>query len=294
MKGKTKAKIFSCIKSTLQGLALVILAILLAICLRVFVFASYKIPSPSMEPAILPGEYILVNKLTLGPRIFKNFKFMDGEKIETKRFHGLRKVKRNDVLVFNFPYSDWNVLKMDPNMFYVKRCVAIPGDSFFIENGFYKVKGSTETLGCLKYQKEISLHGKEDFPSSTFNCFPSDEIHHWNMLNFGPLYVPKSNDHLTITEKNIALYKNLIQYETDKIISVKGNTIFLDGKILKSYTFKLNYYFMAGDYVFDSKDSRYWGLLPEDHIVGKASIIWKSRDPITGNYRFKRFFKAVE
>ena len=114
------------------------------------------------------------------------------------------------------------------------------------------------------------------------------------MLNFGPLYVPKANDHLTVTEENIALYKNLIQYETDKIISVKGNTIFLDGKILKSYTFKLNYYFMAGDYVFDSKDSRYWGLLPEDHIVGKASIIWKSRDPITGNYRFKRFFKAVE
>jgi len=291
---EAKTKALSLIKSTLQGLALVILAIALVISLRVFVFASYKIPSPSMAPAILPGEYILVNKLTLGPRIFKNLRFLGGGKMETKRFHGLRKVKRNDVLVFNFPYTDWNVLKMDPNVFYVKRCVAIPGDSFYIENGFYKVKGITETLGCLKYQKKISLHSETVLSYSSFNCFPSDKIHHWNMLNFGPLYLPKANDCLTISIENIALYRNLIQYETNETISVKYKAIFLNGKKLKSYTFKLNYYFMAGDYVLDSKDSRYWGLLPEDHIVGKASIIWKSKDSVTGKFRFKRFFKAVE
>jgi signal peptidase I len=92
---------------------------------------------------------------------------------------------------------------------------------------------------------------------------------------------------------NIKLYRNLIRYETGKEIELQGDTVYLNKKILPQYIFTKNYYFMTGDWVFDSRDSRYWGLLPEDHIVGKAAIIWKSQDMGTGKYRWKRFFRVI-
>lgn len=277
-----------------QGAIALISAIALALCLRIFVFASYKIPSPSMKPSILSGDYILVNKLVLGPRIFKNFDFLDSGKIETKRLWGLRDVKRNDVLVFNYPYSNCHKLEMNLNIYYIKRCIAIPGDSFYIDNGIYKVKNCPDSLGCYAYQQQLSKRSKKSFYKNVYRCFPRDKRYGWNIKNFGPLYIPRAHDSLSIDSKNIKLYQKLICYETDKTITIKGDTVFLDKIILTRYIFKQNYYFMSGDYVFDSKDSRYWGLLPEDHIVGKASIIWKSKDPDSGKYRFKRFFKAVE
>ncbi|MDD4921191.1 MAG: signal peptidase I [Bacteroidales bacterium] len=278
-------------KSILQGFAIVIGAVALALCLRIFVFDSYKIPSPSMEPSILSGDYVFVNKLILGPRIYKNFDFMDGKKVETKRLPGLRKVKRNDILVFNFPYSNWNVLKMDLNAFYIKRCIAIPGDTFYIDHGIYKVKGCKDTLGSYRSQSEF--YQQEYLSPVIFNTYPQDKVYNWNVKQFGPLYLPRAQDRITIDTLNIRLYRKLIIYETDKDISVKGDTVFLGDQIFTSYVFKQNYYFMSGDNVYNSKDSRYWGPLPEDHIVGKAAFVWKSKDPVSNKYRFDRFFKAV-
>jgi len=147
------------LKSILRNLwfavKLIGIAIVLAIYLRVFVFDSFKIPSPSMESAIIAGDFILVNKLVLGARVYKNFDFMKGGKVETKRLWGWREIRRNDVLVFNFPYSDWGKLDFDFNVFYVKRCVAIPGDTFYIDNGIYKVKNCSDTLGCYESQRKF-------------------------------------------------------------------------------------------------------------------------------------------
>ena len=257
-------------------------AILLAVCLRVFVFDSFEIPGSSMEPTILPGDHIFVNKLVLGGRVYKNFKFMKGGKVETMRFWGIRKVKRNDVLVFNFPYSDWNKLDFDLNVFYVKRCVAIPGDTFFIDDGIYKVKNCVDTLGCYAYQLHFSTIKKENIDPGVWNCFPYNETYQWNVRHFGPLYVPRKGDTLLIDSNNIMLYRNLIRYETGKEIDIQGDTVYLNNEVLQQYVFSKNYYFMAGDYAPDSRDSRYWGLLPEDHIVGKAAMIWRSKDRWTG------------
>ena len=90
------------------------------------------------------------------------------------------------------------------------------------------------------------------------------------------------------------LYKNLIEYETERTISVKNGIFYLGDSIIQSYTFLQDNYFMAGDYIFDSVDSRYWGLLPDDLVVGKASIIWKSEDMKTGKYQWDRFFKSIK
>jgi signal peptidase I len=219
---------------------------------------------------------------------------MDGEKFETFRVKGFGKVKRNDVVVFNFPYTDWNHLQPDLNVYYLKRCVAISGDTFSIEDGIYKVKNSSDILGNYENQYHFSQLQTEEVQSGNFYCFPLDDSYQWNVKSFGPLYIPRKGDTLAIDSRNILLYRNLITYETDKEISVHADTVYLADTPLLSYVFQQNYYFMAGDYVFDSRDSRYWGLLPEDHIVGKATVILQSKDRDTGKRRWERFLKAIQ
>lgn len=283
-------------KNIFQGVFVFLIAVLLAVFFRVFLFSSFKIPSPSMEPAIIPGDYIIVNKLIPGPRIIKNFFSREsGEELQFVRLPGKRDIQRNDVLVFNFPYSSWNKLEMDLNLFYAKRCVAIPGDTFYIENGIYKIQGLQEKLGSYVDQEKLSGIPDQDFRSKVWNCFPYDTVNYkWNIKNFGPLYIPAKEDILMIDSVNIRLYKNLIEYETGEIINVSNDKVFLGDSLISDYTFLMNYYFVAGDYVYDSQDSRYWGLLPEDHIVGKAILIWQSKDMHTGAFRWDRFFRIIE
>jgi signal peptidase I len=290
---RVKYSLKSFLKDLKSGLITFLIAILLAILMRVFLFASFKIPSPSMEPAVKAGDFIIVNKQIPGPRVYRNFKFKEGAKVETRRFKGIRKIRRNDVLVFNYPYTHWGKLEMDLGVNYLKRCVAIPGDTFYIENGFYKVKNVAEALGCLFRQEELAQKNQPDFEPVIWKCFPQDTAHNWNIKDFGPLYVPKAGDTLPIDTLNYRLYKNLIEYETDKPITLKDGAIYRGEEKINRYTFQQNYYFMAGDYLFDSKDSRYWGLLPEDHIIGKAIIVWKSIDKDTGKIRWERTFKTI-
>ena len=276
---------------------LVVVALAFAVGLRVFVVASIiKIPSESMEPAVMAGDKIIVTKLIPGPRIFKDIRQIriDG-KVRTKRFKGIQKVRRNDVLVFNFPYSGrWDRIDMDLNVLYLKRCVALPGDTFLIENGELRVENCSDSIGCIFRQRELSQMSQDDFSSVIWRCFPYDTVHYqWNIKDFGPIYVPTSGATIAVDTLNILLYKNLIEYETDMTLSVRDGLVYLDDDGINNYTFGLNYYFMAGDYLFDSKDSRYWGLLPEDCIIGKAILVWRSTDIHTGKIRWNRFFKKI-
>ena len=276
---------------------LIVVAIVLATAMRVFLFTSIiKIPSGSMEPAVLAGDFIIANKQIPGPRVYRDIRQLriDG-KVQTKRFKGIRKVKRNDILVFNFPYSGgWDRIDMDLNVLYLKRCVALPGDTFYIENGMYGVKNCPDLLGCVFRQRELSQKSRSDFSDVIWKCFPFDTVHYqWNIKDFGPLYVPAAGATLEIDTFNYILYKNLVEYETDKRLYVQNGSVYLDDKMINDYTFKLNYYFMAGDFIFDSRDSRYWGLLPEDCIIGKAVIVVKSRDMNSRKMRWNRVFKRI-
>jgi signal peptidase I len=268
--------------------------VLLAIILRTFVFLSFTTPGSSMEPAILDGDYVFVNKLIYGPRIIKNFKFMNGGKFETFRIKGFSKVKHNDIIVFNYPYSQWGHLQPDLDVYAIKRCVALPGDTFYIEDGIYRVNRSDMKLGYYPYQEEIAKIPDNVLPDVIFNCFPQNDNYAWNIKEFGQLYVPKSGDNLPIDTLNYLPYKNLIEYETGRKISIRNGTVCLDDQLLNQYTFKLNCYFVSGDNIFNSKDSRYWGLLPEDHIVGKAVVIWQSKDRKSGKRRWDRTFKSIK
>ena len=279
----------------IQWLLILLITTSLAICLRVFLFAVYSIPTPSMEPAIVAGDKVVMTKLIPGPRIIQNFfSLYQGEKPDIKRLRGIRAIRQNDILIFNFPYSDWKRLQMDVNVFYAKRCVAIPGDTFLIENGIYKVKNSNAILGNRDKQEQLAAKDSGELKPAVYPCFPYDERFGWTMKNFGPFYLPKKQETLSIDSMNVLLYKRLIIYETDREITVHNGKVYLNDSLITSYTFQQNYYFMAGDYVFDSQDSRYWGLLPEDHIVGKVAFVWNTKDRHTGKKRWHRFLKAVK
>ena len=260
--------------------------------LQVFLFSSFKIPSDSMEPELTIGDNILVLKPTIGPRVFNLFASMRNEQTEIYRIPGIKKIQRNDILVFNFPHpNSWNKIEMHILKYYIKRCVGLPSDTLSIQNGFFHVKGIETSLGNMESQNKIAT--TEQFEDGIFHSLPFDSIISWNIKDFGPLYIPGKGDSITLNQTNCRLYRKLIEWEQQGSLQYKDSTIFLNGTPINGYRFQKNYYFMAGDNGMNSQDSRYWGLLPEEYIVGKAWIIWKSVDPYTDKFRWNRFLKVI-
>lgn len=265
------------------------------IILQVFVVCSFKIPSDSMEPALEPGDYVLVNKLLIGPRLFNLTDALDGKRVTIYRVPGLHSIQRNDVLVFHFPHPHtWEKIEMHLLKYYVKRCIGLPGDSVWIRNGYYQIGQRTDTLGNAAAQKRISQTPPEMFAPNVYRAFPFDSLLSWNIRQFGPLYLPKEGDEITMNRTNYLLYKKVIEWEQQAELSCRDSVVYLNQKPITCYRFQKNYYFMGGDNGENSQDSRYWGLLPEEYIVGKVWKIWKSIDPYTDEFRWDRFLKTVK
>lgn len=148
-------KILAIIENLLFLLFCIIVILFL---IQLFCFTSFKIPSDSMEPALKDGDRILVNKMIKGARLFNVFAALDNKDVTIFRIPGLGSFKRNDVLVFNFPYqmNRWDSIRMNVMQYYVKRCIALPGDTLEIRGGFYKVRGCHEQLGNYKAQQYLA------------------------------------------------------------------------------------------------------------------------------------------
>jgi len=129
--------------------------------------------------------------------------------------------------------------------------------------------------------------------------FPADpELFKWNSDWYGPITIPKAGETISINRETLATYGDVIKlYDYNENVVVGESTLKIDGKEVTEYTFKQNYYFMMGDNRHNSLDSRYWGFVPEDHIVGKGFFIWLSLDPNSGLFskvRWSRFFNLIE
>lgn len=263
--------------------------------IRIFLFDQFITPTESMMPTLLPGDRIIVDKRIMGARIYDNFDFpKEGGELASHRTRGFRKVKPNDIVVFNFPHHDGKINFVINNV-YAKRCVGTPGDTVNIVNGMFRNSNYPDSIGLLRLQKQLA-----EIPDSIFDPFqlgamPRSRRIPWTIKNLGPLYLPRSGDYIKLTAKEGLIYKMILEWETGKNITIDWdrNMVFADSIPLDGHIFKHGYYFMCGDNVCNSDDSRYWGLVPEEYIVGVVSHITYSINPHTGKYRKDRFFKRV-
>lgn len=263
--------------------------------LQVFCFTSFYVPSDSMEPVLTPGDYILVNKTVKGPRLFNIFTSLEKKHTPIYRMPGFGTFKRNDVLVFNIPYPlTRDSISFDVMKYYVKRCIALPGDTIEIRNGYFKVNDTDMELGNPQMQAFISTWPDSLAKELKMNAYPRDEKLQWTIKEFGPLPVPAKGQQVEMNRTNWALYQRLIHWEQKQRPVLYGETVYLGDSLISTYTFGQNYYFMAGDKLSNSKDSRYWGMLPEEFIVGRADYVWLSREPRSEKVRWNRLMKRIQ
>ena len=308
------------------------------------------------------------------PFVFNSMPFSNGTKKsysecikwDYHRLRGCGKVERDDVVVFNFPAGDTVVLErpaesyydilradfngdrkrlhdtytvvshpVDKRENYIKRCVAIPGDTlqiidtelfvnskpqspceerqhiYFVKstsplsdyafknlditeyNGsvpYYYVATTEKGAEQLRRYKSVESVERYNNTEASLDNFPHNINYAWTQDNFGPLCVPQKGSTIELTTVNLPLYERIIEQYEGHNLRVEGDKIFIDDEEATTYTFDMDYYFMMGDNRHNSADSRFWGFVPEDHIVGKALFIIfsKGEDGIRWNRLFKK------
>ncbi len=238
--------------------------------LRVTTFDYFTIPSPSMYPTLKPGDKVIVNKLLMGARIYTELKYdPNGCELKSFRIKGLRSVKHDDIVVFNNPNHSGRIsFIMNEDM--CKRVIAIPGDSLSIVHGIYRNNNYKKIFGFKKEQQRLFNTPNDQLYPMSLQCYPFDGSVPWTIKEFGPFYIPRKGDVIRLTPREAVLYRMILAWETGKEITWnwQNGKVYANGKTIGQHIFMHNYYFVAGDNVMDSDDSRYWGLLPEEYIIG--------------------------
>ena len=172
------------------------------------------------------------------------------------------------------------------------------------EEDLYAQRNGNTVWMPLTHKVRKQLEARKDIVASIARAvpdagwlYPQNMAKDWTTANYGPLWIPKKGETLRLTLANLPIYERPIRVYEGNSLEVRGGKIFINGKATDSYTFKLDYYWMQGDNRDNSADSRFWGFVPEDHIVGKPLFIWISLDPdyglFDGKMRWSRFFKWV-
>ena len=261
---------------------------------RVFLCDTFRIPTPSMEPTLIPGDKIIVNKLIFGPRIYWPLSSAQTEHPVTYRLKGLRGIRHNDVVVFNGPQRN-GYIGFNVNYVYCKRCVGLPGDSIAMKTGYIYNNNYFKPL-ALRSMQHV-LHAMPDSvlqqtKAQVYQASPA--IMPWTMRDLGPIYVPRCSDVIPINKDNFYLYRQIIEFESRaNVYLASDSTYLLNKKVYSHYRFRKNYYYMMGDNIVNSSDSRCWGFVPEEYIIGVAVAVLYSVDPDEGSWRCGRFWKSL-
>ena len=164
-------------------------------------------------------------------------------------------------------------------------------------NSFGFMPMTNQTVEALKKRPDIVESIELNTDADEWDIYPLNGNMHWTRDNYGPIWIPERGKSIQLTLDNIAIYERPIRTYEGNELEVKDDKIFINGKETKEYTFKMDYYWMMGDNRHNSLDSRYWGFVPEDHIVGKPIFIWWSSDPDRGGFggvRWSRLFRIVD
>ncbi|MBQ5981949.1 MAG: S26 family signal peptidase [Prevotella sp.] len=163
------------------------------------------------------------------------------------------------------------------------------------QNGYMPL--TKASVQALKARTDIVESIRLNTDAPTGDLYPQNACTGWTRDNYGPVWIPKKGESIKLNMDNIAVYERPIKVYEGNDLEVKNGQIYINGKLADSYTFKLDYYWMQGDNRHNSADSRYWGFVPEDHIVGKPIFIWWSHDPDRkglGGIRWSRLFNFVD
>ena len=164
-------------------------------------------------------------------------------------------------------------------------------------NSFGAMPMTKQTVSSLKKRPDIVESIEKNNEADEWDIYPQNGNYHWTRDNYGPIWIPAKGKSIDLSLDNLPIYERCIRAYEGNTLEVKDSKILINGKEAKSYTFKLDYYWMMGDNRHNSADSRYWGFVPEDHIVGKPIFIWWSSDPDRsgiGGIRWNRLFRFVD
>ncbi len=249
-----------------------LIAFAAALIIKMFFIEADIIPTGSMENTLRAGDYILVNKSAYSistPRVIP----LTNINIPSIKIIKTFKPKMNDIIVFRFP-GNLNEINTREEIDYIKRIIGCPGDTVQIKNKIVYLNNHIMPLPpeAIISRSDIFSSGESDR-----RVFPPGRD--WNSDNYGPIIIPKKGIKVDLNPKNINDWGIFIERETNyKSVSVEGTVITISGKPVRKYTFTKNYYFVMGDNRDVSMDSRYWGFLQEDNIIGKAFLIYWSCD----------------
>ncbi|GLB52316.1 signal peptidase I [Neptunitalea chrysea] len=355
----------------------IVFAVIAATFVHTYIMQPFVIPTSSLEKTLLVGDFLFVSKFHYGARVPMTAiaapmvhdtipvagirSYLKKPQYPYYRLPGLQDIKRNEIVVFNWPVDTVRFFRdpstihvdkpLDKKSNYVKRCVAIPGDELEIKDGFIYINGKRTQLGerakpqysyyvytkpgiqlsnellynrygvtdgiigvnpyriaslteevanTLRRNQSIDSVVKVIEPKGMYDhaIFPHTPSMPWNKDNFGPITMPKKGTTITLTKDNLPLYQRIIEEYEGHTLKVKENQIVIDGTPTNSYEFKQNYYWMMGDNRHNSEDSRFWGFVPFDHVLGKPVFVWFSWDSfasgIQNKIRWDRLFTTVD
>lgn len=248
----------------------VFITLLIAFTLKTFVVEAFRIPSASMENTLLVGDFLLVNKFLYGIRT-PRFVPMTKVAIPTISLPAFRDVERGAVIVFEFPGEDEQLPHADAAN-YIKRCIGLPGDTVELRGAHVLVNDRAVT--GPPHAKE-SRWGSRHWRRNNY-LFPPGAG--FTDQQYGPLWVPKKGGVIELTESNVQRWRTFIRREGHRVRIDESGVIYIDERPENRYVVDQNYYFVLGDNRSNSLDSRYWGFVPDDHIIGEALIVYWSWD----------------
>ena len=170
--------------------------------------------------------------------------------------------------------------------------------AYYVEESVYNMPLTEAAKAALLGRKDLVVSIENAPDDDAGGLYPNNKLTGWTIDNYGPVWIPKKGATIGLTLDNLPVYERPIKNYEGNTLEVKDGRIYINGQEATSYTFKMDYYWMMGDNRHNSADSRFWGFVPEDHIVGKPIFIWLSLDPdrdwMDGKIRWDRLFKFVD